>query len=110
MSGQLAFRCVARWIFALLLAAWPLFGQTAVLRGRVTDESGAVIPNVRVTLTGPSGAIRTTRSGGDGTYSVTGLAMGDYTVQATAPNLSLPQPAQVSVRSASQILDLQLKV
>ena len=110
MSGQLAFRCVARWVFALLLAAWPLFGQTGVLRGRVTDESGAVIPNVRVTLTGPSGATRTTRSGGDGTYSLTGLAMGDYTVQASAPNLSLPQPAQVSVRSASQILDLQLKV
>ena len=110
MNGRHAVRRVIGWMLSVLVAAWPMFAQTGVLRGRITDESGAVIPGARVTVTGPSGAVRSTRSAADGTYSVTGLAAGDYTVQASAPNLSLPQPAQISLRSGSQILDLQLKV
>src|SRR6267154_5215215 len=110
MSSEFVFRCVPGCILAALLVGLPLFGQTGGLRGRITDESGAVIPGARVTLTGPTGAIRSTRSGADGTYSLTGVAPGNYSVQASAPNLVLPQPAKVSGQSGPQVLDLQLKV
>src|ERR1035441_9760857 len=43
-----------------LFAAHSLSGQTAILRGQVTDESGAVIPGAKVSLKGPSGAPKTT--------------------------------------------------
>src|SRR5207247_1049489 len=47
-------------------------------------------------LNGPSGA-RTATAAVDGGYSFTGLAPGNYTVQASAPELALPQPAKISL-------------
>jgi hypothetical protein len=94
----------------VVLAASPLLGQTAALSGRVTDESGAVVPGAKVTLTGPAGAVRSTTSTGDGTYGFSGLSLGEYTVQVSAPDLSLPTPAKVSLRPGMTTLNLQLKV
>ena len=74
-----------------LLGACPLLAQTVTLRGQVTDDSGAVIPAARITLTGPSGGPKTATAAIDGRYSFAGLAPGNYTVQASAPELALPQ-------------------
>jgi hypothetical protein len=88
----------------------PLLAQTATLRGKVTDESGAVIPGAKVTVNGPSGLVKTTASAPDGTYSFAGLPPGDYTVQASAPDLALAQPAKITLNSGSRTLNVQLKV
>jgi hypothetical protein len=93
-----------------LLTALPLLGQTAGLRGQVTDESGAVIPGARITVTGPSGAKQMAVSANDGAYSFAGLAPGDYSIEASAPDLALPHPVRVAVESGWRILNLQLKV
>jgi hypothetical protein len=98
-----------RLLLLEIVACASLFPQTAGLQGRVTDPSGAVIPGAKVTLTSPSGSIRTASSGDSGLYSFTGLAPGDYTVQASAPNLAM-QPAKISLRSGFETLDLQLLV
>lgn len=95
---------------AVLYAVSPSFGQTAALHGVVTDQSGAVVPRVLITLTSPSGVAQTTKSAGDGTYSFSGLTTGDYVVNASAPDLALPQPAKISLQSAVQTLNLQLNV
>jgi hypothetical protein len=98
------------YLFAILATVLPLFGQTAALRGHVVDESGAVIPGAKVTLSGPAGTIRTTTSINDGTYSFAGLTPGDYAIEASAPDLALSEPAKVSLGSRVTTLDLQLKV
>ena len=54
-------------IFALLLSL-PALAQTAILRGQVTDESGAIVPGARVELQGPSSLLKTTKAGNDGSY------------------------------------------
>jgi hypothetical protein len=86
------------------------FAQTASLRGQITDESGAVIPAAKVTLNGPSKLVRITAAAVDGSYSFVGLAPGDYTVLASAPELGLAQPAKITLKSGSQTLNLQLRV
>ena len=80
------------------------------MRGQITDESGAVIPSAKVTLNGPARLVKTTITLVDGSYSFVGLTPGDYIVQASAPELGLPQPVQIALKSGPQTLNLQLKV
>jgi Carboxypeptidase regulatory-like domain len=88
----------------------PVFAQTATLHGQVTDESGAIIPGATVTLTGPSGLVKTLTTGSDGSYSFVGLVPGNYKVLAAAPDLAMAQPAQIALTGGVQSLNLQLKV
>jgi hypothetical protein len=102
-------RLILFWIVVALMAL-PAFAQTAILRGQVTDESGAVIPAAKITLSGPGGLSRFTVADNDGTYSFAGLPPGAYTVLASAPELTLREPANVSLSSGAQILNLMLNV
>ncbi len=97
-------------LLLLVLTASALAAQTASLHGQVTDQSGAVIPGATVVLTGPAALAKSTVSDEHGTYSFAGLPPGDYTLQATAPQLALPQPAAVALTSGARTLNLQLAV
>jgi hypothetical protein len=99
-------------IFSLLIAfsiAPALFAQTSTLRGQVTDESGAVVPGAVVTLRGP-GAAKATKSDDAGSYSFAEVLPGVYTVQASAPSLTQPQPAKITLKPGVQTLNLSLTV
>ena len=96
--------------FLVLVLSVSLFAQTAALQGTVTDQSGAIIPGATVTINGPGGLLKTSIAGTDGGYAFAGLAAGDYTVQATAPDLKLLQPAKIRLQQTSQTLDLQLQI
>jgi len=91
-------------------AATALLAQTSLLRGVVTDESGAVVPGATVTLAGPAGVEKTAVTGGDGAYTFSGLTAGDYVVQASAPQLVLAQPRTVTIRNGALTLNLRLAV
>lgn len=87
----------------MLLAGLPASSQTAQLRGRIIDPTGAVIPSATVTLSDTRGETRTAASSGDGSYSFATLEAGDYTVRASAPNLVLPEPVHVTLRPGVQV-------
>src|SRR5438105_11111750 len=73
-----------------LLACGALWAQTAGLRGVVTDESGGVVPGATVSLQGsPRGVMKTAISAKDGSWAIPGLPPGRYSVDATAPQLTL---------------------
>src|ERR1017187_7996965 len=76
----------------ILLLAVSALAQTATLRGRVLDESGAVVPGAKVALAGPAEFAGTATSSADGSYSFRDLPPGNYTVQASAPDLALLEP------------------
>src|SRR5215471_12578074 len=97
-------------LIILLLCSIRLFAQTASVRGLVTDESGAVIPAAKVSLTSAAGQVKTTTAANDGAYSFTGLTPGEYGLQASAPELAMPEPVKVIVRGGTQVLNLQLRV
>src|SRR5207247_345141 len=86
-----------------------LFAQTATLRGTVTDDSGAIVPGAKITLTANSGTVNTAVAAGDGSYSFTGIVPGDYVAQASAPGLATA-PLKLTIRPGVQTLNLQLKV
>jgi len=94
------------FFFALSLS---LMAQTATLRGVVTDETGASVPSAKVTVNGPNGA-RSVAAAADGSYALTGLPAGDYTVEASAPSLVLQQPVKVALDTGIRMLNLQLRV
>src|SRR6267378_4874501 len=79
------------------------------LRGIVTDESGAIVPGAKITVTANAGTANTAVTGPDGSYSFTGITPGEYVVQASAPDLATA-PLKVMIRPGGQILNLQLKV
>jgi Carboxypeptidase regulatory-like domain len=100
----------ASLLLLLVCGTAASFAQNSILRGVVTDESEAVVPNATVTLSGPGGAARTAITGGGGAYVFAGLTTGDYTVQASAPQLVLAQPQAVKIRAGTQTLNLRLMV
>ena len=72
------------WIALVLLvlstAAWAQ--GTAQLNGRVTDESGAVLPGVTVTATQTdTGFVRTTVTDDTGNYAMPNLPLGPYRLE-----------------------------
>jgi hypothetical protein len=48
-----------RFLLPMSLVLLPTFAQTVTLRGQVTDESGAVVPDAKLTVTGPAGIAKT---------------------------------------------------
>ncbi len=96
----------------LLLSSIPLAAQntTGTLKGQITDETGAVIPNAKVNVTAGK-TNRSTVSAADGAYSFNGLAPGNYTVNATAPGLAQFQNTMVTVSAGStSTVNIQLRV
>ncbi len=98
-------------VFVLSLAlAGVAAAQTGVIRGQVMDDSGAVIPAAKVTATGPGGPKAAT-AGDDGTYTLSGLQPGAWTVTAASPGLKQILPATVTVSAGTPVaLDLKLSV
>ena len=97
----------------VILALMPtpsVFAQTAALRGQVADDSGALVPGAKVTLTGPGGLVKIATSDDNGSYLFSGLPAGDYQVVASAPDLTMLKPVAVSLNSGVQTLNLQLKL
>src|ERR1044071_9516740 len=86
-------------IFAGVLGAQQ---TTGILRGTVTDESGALIPAARITVSGPGGMRKNVQSQADGTYTLVGLAPGKYTVRLTVPGF-VPFQQQVELTAARSL-------
>jgi carboxypeptidase family protein len=103
-------------IAALLAVAFPfnkLAAQmrTAVLRGTVTDPSGAVVPGATVLLTLPSGTSLDTPTNQDGVYEFRGLPAGTYTVKAVAQGFALFTKENVTIAAGQiQKLDIPLRI
>jgi outer membrane receptor protein involved in Fe transport len=94
-------------IFGLLLfaLAGTVFAQTETgqVVGTVTDPTGAVVLNAKVTVTNvATGAKRTSQTNGSGEYAVTNLLPGTYSVLVEAPNFAKAQ-GQVVITVGSRI-------
>lgn len=76
-------------IFVFFLFCVTAFAQNAVVSGRVTDPSQAVVPNASVELTNRATAIKTaTTTNAEGYFVTPPLPPGVYDVAASAPGFS----------------------
>ncbi len=89
-------------VFALMCAAlaWSAQGGSAgVIRGTVTDPSGAVIPGATIHLTNPaSGLDRTATSDDAGEFEFSNIAFNPYRI-AVAANGFAPLSQSIQIRS-----------
>ena len=74
-------------LFLLALSAVPAAAQDGEIAGRVTDETGAVLPGATVTLRGPDEA-RVTQSDGNGNYAFPAVPGGAWSVTAALSGFS----------------------
>ena len=99
-------------VSALLLCALA-FAQTptASITGKVTDQTGAVIPQATVTVTGSSGKQATATTDQLGGYQIQSLPAGSYSVSATAKGFAnLSRPGVILAPGQHQIFDLTLQI
>jgi hypothetical protein len=72
-------------VLAVLFITFSAFAQTTIqtgsIVGTITDASGAVVPNAKVTITGPTGQTIHATTTGSGTYSSGSLVPGSYTIR-----------------------------
>src|SRR5262249_50224785 len=76
-------------VFFVLFTASALFGQTnATLRGLITDQSGAILPGVAITVRNQqTGVERMSLSDETGNYQVAALPVGVYRVEVILPGM-----------------------
>jgi hypothetical protein len=108
LSRSIRFSSVTFLLY--LVTALTAFAQNSPLRGRVTDETGAVIPGATITATSVTGKTFSTKSSSDGSYSLTTIPLGTYLVEATFVGFFMKQPVTFVVRGQAVNLNLVLTV
>ena len=90
-----------------LLATGTAYGQggaSGTILGTVTDISGAVIPNAKVTITNTgTGITHVTETTGAGDYAVPDLVPGPYRVDVEATGFSKAQVGGTTLQVAQQV-------
>jgi outer membrane receptor protein involved in Fe transport len=99
-------------ILLTISGAYARQSVSATLSGRVTDPQDAVITGAQVKLTQKATGIqRETRTNGDGLYSLTNLAPGDYELRVESPGFRAKVFSTIAVQvGQSATLDLTLDV
>ena len=68
-------------ILATAVIGWGQLNITGIIGGSVSDATGALIPDAKVTVQNQENKATTiTQTSSDGTFSVPGLIVGNYTV------------------------------
>ena len=93
----------------------PASAQTTsrgTITGTITDPTGAVVPNVSVTITSiGTGVSRASTSNSAGIYRFEAVDLGNYTVAAQAPGFATMRKSGIEVHAARVLeVDFTLKV
>ena len=95
---------------ALLLSYAPLYGQNAVVSGRVLDTSNAVVPGAAIELRNTATNVKfETRTNADGIYVFPPVIPGPYELTAGAPGFSTARMTGMTLEvGQSRTVDLTL--
>jgi len=99
--------------FAIVCLCAVVFAQspTGSFKGKVTDQTGAVIPQASVTVVGADGKRTSATTDGAGTFEIGPLPPGSYTVFAHANGFASYQKESVVVTPGpAQVLNLALEI
>ena len=108
-------RSTKPWLVPLALVCFvaaPLYGQTdtARIQGSTEDGSGAVVPNVTVTITNTDqGTTSTIISDSNGNFTANALPRGNYRIEATAPGFETVQQNVILQVSQVQAVNFKLQ-
>jgi hypothetical protein len=99
-------------LFSLLLFANLSLAQApaGVLRGQVTDPSGAVVSNATVVMTPPTGSPLTVQTNSQGIYEFKSLPAGKYTLNVIAQGFTVYENDTVTIADQPLRLNVQLAI
>jgi Carboxypeptidase regulatory-like domain len=98
-------------ILCICVAAVFAQGPNGTLRGKVTDQTGAVIPQAMVTAIAADGKRTNATTDGAGAFQIGPLAPGSYTVFVVAKGFApYRQDAVALTAGQSQLLNLSLQI
>src|SRR5580692_5287077 len=101
-------------VCALIMGGYPALGQGifATLTGVVSDPSGGVVPNAKITLRdSTSGSTRDTTTNGEGYYTFASVPVGTYELTVEASNFRQYQASDVSLGGGEKRnVNVQLQV
>ncbi len=98
-------------VLASLCAVTFAQTPTTVLSGKVTDQTGAVIPQATVTVTSPDGKQTTTTTNQEGSFEIHSLVPGSYNVAAVAKGFAAYNQDKVTLSAGQpQKLNLTLQI
>ncbi len=85
---------------------------TATLRGHIADQTGALIPGAKITITNALGVeVKSTTSDTSGSYAVSGLAPGGYIVQANVDGFApFSSPTVQLAANQSKRVDIAMAI
>jgi len=113
MKNRAVLICVVL-VFGVSFLASSLFGQaaTASITGRITDASGAAIPNATLTIKNTAtSATQTASSDEQGRYALLDLPIGNYDLTVSKTGFqNLARTGLVLTVGAAPVLDLQMNV
>ncbi len=100
---------------AMCLSAAPRLSATqeAAIAGRVTDDTGGVLPGVTVEVSSgmaPSAGPRTTVTAGEGRYAFTALAVGRHVVTFALPGFERAEREVELTAGRTVIVDVELRL
>jgi Carboxypeptidase regulatory-like domain len=102
------------WAILILVSSFmPALAQsqTASVSGKVTDQTGAVIPQATVMVRGSDGKQSTATTNQEGAFQINGLAPGTYSLSAGANGFATLQKPGVELTAGQrQTLNLLLEV
>jgi len=102
-------------VLALLVLALGAFGQDTpagkgTINGTVTDQTQAVVPAAKVTLSNSAGLKQETQTDDKGTYTFRNLDAGTYTLTVIAPNFALNTLDNINLTAGLELtLDVTLQ-
>jgi hypothetical protein len=97
-------------ISAVVLAAFAQ-GPTGIISGTVTDESGAVIPFAKITITNKAtDLVRSALANAEGFFSAPALPAGDYEVRCEQSGFRIVQRAATVEAGGSTTVNLPMQV
>jgi len=104
--------CTSLMVLALCLPHGSSQGVLGSISGRITDATGAALPNVALTLTNTStGQQKAAKSGPDGYYSFPDLMPGNYSLRAELPGFEAAYTPQLTVEVDQAVKhDIQLQL
>src|SRR4051812_13992993 len=106
--------CPALFLCAFLVGYYPAHAQGifATLTGVVSDSSGGVVPNAKITLRdSSSGSSRDTTTNGEGNYTFASVPVGTYELTVEAPNFRQYKAVAIGLGGGEQRkVNVQLQV
>ena len=100
-------------LFGIVLGVAPASAQsTGQINGTVKDPSGGSVPGVEIKATNTgTGSVRSVTTEGNGTYILTNLPIGNYTIEATKEGFSKAVEAGIVLQvDSNPTLDISLRV